>query len=167
MSPTGSSSDGSDRDVLGSLPRTRPQRRSAKRDRAVKAPASAGAAEPAAAQAAKAAATARKPAASKANPSRQVAAGAQPGAAKARARTAKAGPGAKAAAKPRAAAPKAAAGKVPPAGYAAPDGDGRRAEGGPADLIGTTIQAAGELAEIGATLAGQALRSALRRLPRP
>jgi len=106
-------------DVLSSLPRTRPQRRSAKRDAAPAKPTPRAAAKP-------------KP---------KVAA--KP----------------KAAAKPR----KPAARKIPPAGFAPPPDQGERPTPGPAELIGTAIQAAGELAQIGIAIGGQALRSALGR----
>src|SRR3954447_14151684 len=101
-------------DVLSSLPRTRPQRRSAKRD-----------------------APAAKPRT-----------------------TAKPKPRAKAAAKPR---PKAVPRKIPPAGFQAPEDRGDRSPPGGVELIGTAIQAAGELAQIGLAIGGQALRSALGR----
>jgi hypothetical protein len=162
MSPTDPSADGNDREVLGSLPKTRPERRSAKRDRPVRAArATAGVAPgtPAGAKrtAAKPAAVAgKKPAAGAKRP--KAAAG------KTAAR-AKIGADAKAPARSRPAPASGAAKPVPPAGYAAPKAG--RPGGGPGDLMGTAVQAAGELAEIGATLAGQALRSALRRLPRP
>ena len=102
-------------EVLSSLPRTRPQRRSAKRD----------APQP-------------KPRAAKPKP------------------------------RPKAAAPKARqkppkARPIPPAGFAPPaDRQDRPAPSAP-ELIGTAIQAAGELAQIGLAIGGQALRSALRR----
>jgi hypothetical protein len=53
---------------------------------------------------------------------------------------------------------------IPPAGYATP-----RDDGGPggAALIGTTVQAVGELAQIGLAAGGRALKSAFDRLPRP
>ena len=35
------------------------------------------------------------------------------------------------------------------------------------DLVGTAVQAAGELAELGLTLGARALRDAVKRLPRP
>ena len=114
-------------DVLTSLPRTRPQRRSAKRDAPKKATA-----------AAKPAAAAKRPAPKRA-------------AAKPKATKPKAAPKAKAQ----------AAAKIPPAGYATPPKD----EGGTpsgVELVGTAIQAAGELAQIGAAIGKQALKSALR-----
>ena len=98
-------------DVLSSLPRTRPQRRSAKRDAAPKARA--------------------KP---------------------------KPKPKPKAAPKPRA-----AARKIPPAGFAPPPDSASRPAPGAVEIVGTAIQAAGELAQIGLAIGGQALRSALRR----
>jgi hypothetical protein len=144
-----------DRDVLTSLPRSRPTRRSAKRG----GPAPDGAT---AEQAAKAQAAAAKP---------------EPAAGKAKAaakpKPAKAGPKAaasrpKAAAKaPRAQAPKAASTPPPPpAGWASPT-EPRREGGGTGELLTTAVQAVGELAQIGLTYGGQALRQALSRLPRP
>jgi hypothetical protein len=154
MSPTDPTTDGNDREVLGSLPKTRPERRSAKRDRPSRAPQAAATASPRAASGAKRAAA--KPAAATAK--RPKAAAGKTGA------RAKIGADAKAPARARTARASGASKPVPPAGYAAPKG-GRPSGAG--DLVGTAVQAAGELAEIGATLAGQALRSALRRLPRP
>jgi hypothetical protein len=109
-----------DREVLSSLPRTRPERRSAKRG----APAAAGS-EP--------------PAKAKAKPR----------------------------AKPKATASKAAPPRpVPPAGYAVPD-QASPVNAGGAELVGTAIQALGELANLGVSLGGRALRDALGRLPKP
>jgi hypothetical protein len=153
----------SDREVLTSLPRTRPVRRSAKRgDRpdtktAAKAPPRrAAAAKPRAAKA-----TAAKPPA---------------GAAKS-----KAAAGTKAAAGARAAssAPKrtrsnaerprvAPTRKVPPAGYASPSSRADEpAASGTAELLTTTLQAAAELAQIGLTVGRQTLQSMFDRLPKP
>jgi hypothetical protein len=141
-----SGADG-ERDVFGSLPNTRPQRRSAKRDRAGT---TAKAARPAPA---KAKSTAAKPKSAKA--------GASPGA-KAKPRTtAKARP----AAQPRATAA-AAAPSIPPAGYATPRPDDDGVPRG-AHLVTTAVQAAGELAHIGLAAGGRAVKSALGRLPRP
>ncbi len=74
---------------------------------------------------------------------------------------------AKPAATPNAAAkPKAKpAEKIPPAGYATPRAHDNVPHG--ADLIGTAVQAAGELAQIGIAAGGRALKSAIQRLPRP
>jgi hypothetical protein len=141
-----SGADG-ERDVFGSLPNTRPRRRSAKRDRAGT---TAKAARPAPA---KAKSTAAKPKSAKA--------GATPGA-KAKPRTtAKARP----AAQPRATAA-AAAPSIPPAGYATPRPDDDGVPRG-AHLVTTAVQAAGELAHIGLAAGGRAVKSALGRLPRP
>jgi hypothetical protein len=104
-------------DVLTSLPKTRPQRRSSKRDAAPKAKAAP-----------------RQPAAAKRAPAKP-----------------------KAAPKPRPAAKP----KLPPAGFEAPRSDERGTPSG-AELVGTAIQAAGELAQIGAAIGKQALKSALR-----
>jgi hypothetical protein len=58
--------------------------------------------------------------------------------------------------------------KVPPAGYAAPTSRPQDpSSSGTAELISTTIQAAGELAQIGMTVARQTLRSMVDRLPKP
>jgi hypothetical protein len=107
-----------DREVLSSLPRTRPERRSAKR----------GARAPAGAQAAAAKPKKPKPAARS---------------------------------KPNAAPPP----KVPPAGYAVPK-TGSPVSAGGTELVGTAIQAVGELANLGASLGGRALREVLGRLPK-
>jgi hypothetical protein len=140
-----------DRDVFGSLPNARPQRRSAKRDRGgakakAAAPAAAKAKEPGAKPQAKATGAKAKPVA---------------------AAQAKAKP--RASAKPKAAgragsAP--AAAQIPPAGYATPRADDDGVPRG-ADLVTTAVQAAAELAQIGLAAGGRALKSALERLPRP
>jgi hypothetical protein len=135
-SPSGG--DG-DRDVFGSLPNSRPQRRSAKRDRpGTKAKPAAPARTKAPAAKAK-----RKPAAAtaKAKPKPRAAAKAKPGAA-------------------------AGAPPIPPAGYATPRPDDDGVPRG-ADLVTTAVQAAGELAQIGIAAGGRALKSAFERLPRP
>jgi len=103
-----------DREVLSSLPRTRPERRSAKRD-------------------------APKVVQAKAKP--------------------KPKPGAKPRAK--AAPPR----HVPPSGYAVPK-TGSPVNAGGTELVGTAIQALGELANLGVSLGGRALREALGRLPK-
>jgi hypothetical protein len=138
-----------DRDVFGSLPNTRPQRRSAKRDRggakgkAATTPAQTPGAKP------KAGSSAR------AKPAARASAKAKPGA---RA-SARAKPAAKAGSAPPAS-------KIPPAGYATPRADDDGVPRG-ADLVTTAVQAAGELAQIGLAAGGRALKSALERLPRP
>jgi hypothetical protein len=144
-----------DREVLTSLPRSRPVRRSAKRG------------ERAAAGGATAKAASAKPATGKAAPKK---------AAPAKAAPRKAAPKAKAA--EPAAKPQAAAGaqrakappkrKVPPAGYAAPvGGDPDSSPPGPTEILSTAIQAAGELAQIGFSVGRQAFQAALERLPKP
>jgi hypothetical protein len=58
---------------------------------------------------------------------------------------------------------------APPAGWQAPDAEnGRRRSGPPrgAEIVTTAVQAAGELAQIGATVGGQLLKRAARRIPR-
>jgi hypothetical protein len=161
MASSDSSSGGNgDRDVFGSLPNTRPQRRSARRDRtgaraqpAASGPASAGAA------------ATEKPA-----PRASAAAPAKPAArAKPAGRAKPAAPASgAAAAKPaaEAAPPRATTSKIPPAGYATPRSDDDGVPHG-AELVTTAVQAAGELAQIGLAAGGRALKSALGRLPRP
>jgi hypothetical protein len=114
--------DETDRDVLKSLPQTRPQRRSTKRD-----------------------AAAKKPAAAKSKPK------------------------AKAKAKPASRAKAAGARRrsMPAAGFSPPRATEDQAPPSGTELIGTAIQAAGELAQIGLAVGGHALRSALDRLPKP
>jgi hypothetical protein len=140
----------SDREVLTSLPRTRPVRRSAKRGER---PSAASATAPKPKARAADGAKARKPAA-------KPRATAQP---KATARAARpaASAGARATGHGSRSTPRR---KVPPAGYASNDGDQHSAS---ADLIGTVVQAAGELAQIGFAVWRQALQSMLERLPKP
>ena len=130
-----------DRDVFGSLPNTRPQRRSAKRD-------------PGGAKGKPAAAPARTAA-----PKHKSRAGASAKAKPAARASAKAKPAAQARSAP-------AASKIPPAGYATPRPDDDGVPRGAA-LVTTAVQAAGELAQIGLAAGGRALKSALERLPRP
>jgi hypothetical protein len=59
---------------------------------------------------------------------------------------------------------------APPAGWQAPDAENGRRRGGPprgTEIVTTAVQAAGELAQIGATVGGQLLKRATRRIPRP
>jgi hypothetical protein len=115
-----------DREVLSSLPRTRPERRSAKRG--TRTPAGAAAANVRAA-----------------GPSKP--------------KTAK--PRAKPQAKSKAAPPR----QVPPSGYAVPK-TGSPVSSGGTELVGTAIQALGELANLGLSLSNRALRDVLGRLPK-
>ena len=134
----------SDREVLTSLPRSRPVRRSAKR-----------AERPATATAARASAkpvAPRKLGATKAAPK---AAAAKP---------AKPAPRAERPVRP----PVPPQRKVPAAGYAAPDArGGEPSASAGAELISTTIQAAAELVQIGVAVGRQTLQSMLDRLPKP
>jgi len=142
----------SDREVLTSLPRTRPVRRSAKRgdrDDASNGTASATARRASAARPK----TATKATNAKARPAGTAAAKPKP------ARR----PKPKAAEQPRTAPRR----KVPPAGYAAPSSRGDDGGAGTADLLSTTIQAAAELAQIGLTVGRQTLQSMIDRLPKP
>jgi hypothetical protein len=148
----------SDREVLTSLPRTRPVRRSAKR---AERPRTAAAATKPKAKLASAAAgggpKARKPAATPR-------AAAQPRTtARAPSRPASAD-GARATAPRTRSAPRQA---VPPAGYSSPPMPGEDGRSASADLLGTAVQAAGELAQIGFAVGRQALQSMLDRLPKP
>ncbi len=120
-----------DREVLSSLPRTRPERRSAKRGART-------------ATGAKVAPAAPKPAQSKAKP--------RP----------KAKPAARSKPTPKAVPPR----QVPPSGYAVPKTSSPVGSGG-TELVGTAIQAVGELANLGVSLGARALRDALGRLPKP
>ena len=132
-------SNGSEgKDVLSSLPRSRPQRRSAKRD-------GGGASKPKAprkprAPSKPAAATKpqAKPAEPKAKP-KKVTGATRPSAATRRAREDTAKP-------------------LPRAEPVAPANR---------DIVTTTVQAAGELARIGLTVGTQIVREAARRLPKP
>jgi len=139
----------SDREVLTSLPRTRPVRRSAKRgDRAdVKAGTASTPSRRAAATKPKAAKPAPKPRAAAVKAKRPATAAAKP----------------KTSERP-ATAPRR---KVPPAGYAAPTSHEHEGGAGTADLLSTTIQAAAELAQIGLTVGRQTLQSMIDRLPKP
>jgi hypothetical protein len=136
----------SDREVLTSLPRTRPVRRSAKRGEPTHA---ATRAKPQPKATAAKAPTAAKPRAA-----------AQP---KATARTVRPAAAGASAQRPRTAPRRA----VPPAGYASPSQAEDEQRSASADLIGTAVQAATELAQIGCAVGRQALQSMLDRLPKP
>jgi hypothetical protein len=141
----------SDREVLTSLPRTRPVRRSAKRGERPRA-ASGATPKPSPTEGAKGRRGAGKPRAT-----------AQPKASARGARPTAAGGARTTAQRPRPAPRR----KVPPAGYASPsDADGEQ-HSGSADLLGTAVQAACELAQIGFAVGRQALQSMLERLPKP
>jgi hypothetical protein len=78
------------------------------------------------------------------------------------------------AAKPKAAArkasrskPKAAATSAPPAGWQVPTEPDERRDSGPAEIVTTAVQAAGELAQIGLAVGGQVLKRAVGKLPKP
>ncbi len=122
-------------DVLGSLPRSRPHRRSEKR-------AAPAATKPAAAKLAAAKPAAAKPAAARPAP-------AKPRAAK---------PATRRPTRPQPPQP----GGVPRTPPREPDAPAPRS-----DLLGTAVQAAAEVAEIGLTVGARALRRAVARLPRP
>jgi hypothetical protein len=162
-------------DVMSSLPRSRPHRRSARRS------ASGGDAAPASPRARKPAATAKaKPAgepkrAAKAKPAAEAtpapAAETAPEAVTAGPRPAHSAPAPGAgdsrgrgpsAVRPSAATHRARTGQTPTPARRTPAG----APSG-ADLLGTALQAAGELAEIGLKLGTQAIRTAASRIPRP
>jgi hypothetical protein len=134
-------SNGSEgKDVLSSLPRSRPERRSAKRDGAkAKAPARAKAKpQDATAKAQRPTPNAQRPKAQAApKPKAKVAGATRPSAATRRAREESV--------------------KPPPVAPAAPD----------RDVVGTALEAAGELARIGLTVGTQIVREATRRIPRP
>jgi hypothetical protein len=147
---------GSGRDVISSLPRHRPHRRSAKRDAKAKPAAKPGttAAKPktAARSAAKPKAAA-KPSTAKDPAGRRASA----------ARTPREKIGATAGAKTRDAETRAA--QRPPRARPAADKPAGPPSG--TELIGTAVQAAGELAQIGLKLGSQAVKNAGGRLPKP
>jgi hypothetical protein len=148
----------SDREVLTSLPRTRPVRRSAKRTERPRTPATATKPKAKAASAAAPdAPKARKPAA-------------KPRAAAQPKTNARAATGPRSADGARATSQRtrpASRQTVPPAGYASPPMPGEDGRSASADLVGTAVQAAGELAQIGFAVGRQALQSMLDRLPKP
>jgi len=149
--------------VLGSLPSSRPHRRSQKRA----ARAAGGDGQPVAA---KAAAT---PVASRAKPTRAKAAAAKPAAK--RLTTATTAP--KRASTETSAAKRRAATRTrreplrqpaQPQGTPPPPPASRRSPAtSGADILGTAVQAAAELAEIGLAVSARAIRGAVSRLPRP
>jgi hypothetical protein len=148
----------SDREVLTSLPRTRPVRRSAKRTERPRTAATATKPK------SKPAATASTDAPKARKPAAKPRAAAQPKT------NARAATGPRSADGARATSQRtrpASRQTVPPAGYASPPtgDDGQRSPS--ADLLGTAVQAAGELAQIGFAVGRQALQSMLDRLPKP
>jgi hypothetical protein len=135
--------------VLGNLSATRPARLGRERRTA-----------------ARASATATKPAATKASSVKSPAAKTSAKASAAKSSAAKTSAPKEAdakAAKLRKPAP------APPAGWQVPGEDGRRESGPPrgTEIVTTAVQAAGELAQIGATLAGRLLKRTAGRIPRP
>jgi hypothetical protein len=161
----------SDREVLTSLPRTRPVRRSDKREERPRTAAAATkpkgkqTSKPPAADAAQGRKPAAKPRATaqpKATP-RTAGRSAGAGGARTAGRSGSAGG-------ERTAAPRARSGPrrtVPPAGYASPTRAEEEQRFASADVLGTAVQAAGELAQIGFAVGRQALQSMLDRLPKP
>lgn len=135
-------------DVLGALPRRRPQRRSAKRA--------------APAEAANGNGTATKPTATKAAPRAR-----KPAAAKPAPTAAKPAPAQTPADGPKARRPQRLPQPAQPAGVP-PGSHDRPSEEPPGrHLLGTAAQAAAELAEIGLSVSARALRRVVDRLPRP
>jgi len=147
----------SDREVLTSLPRSRPVRRSSKRtDRPASDRTARSSEKPVAARRPRTA----KAAATPGGPDKPAAA----------ARAARPRAAAKPTAKPAATSepPRPPKRTIPAAGYAAPDARAGEPGGSPAaELVSTTIQAAAELAQIGMTVGRQTLQSMLDRLPKP
>lgn len=132
--------DESGGEVLRSLPSRRPQRRSARRDGASAKPA---AAKPAAA----------RPKAAAANGAKAGARAARSGRVAGSART-----------KPK---PKGVRPLEATSAASSKPGDPPAHPPEGVELVGTAIQAAGELAQLGLTLGTKALRGAVKRLPRP
>jgi hypothetical protein len=136
-----------DQSVLGSLSSTRPTRLARRRD---------GAARPRAAN------TAAKPAATngagaKAKPA------AKPAAAKPKPATPRSRPAAVSAASPQLKRPAQPRTPPPPP----PEREGHSGPPSGIELVTTAVQAAGEVAQIGANVGAQILKRAVRRLPRP
>jgi hypothetical protein len=154
----------SDREVLTSLPRSRPVRRSAKR--AARPDPAAAAAPQAGARASSAAAARSRNGSATATARAKPAAASQPKAATRR-KTAAHATGARPATG-AAEHPGRPPRKIPPAGYAPPRSPGEDGRGsGSADLVANAVQAAGELAQIGFAVGRQALQSMIDRLPKP
>lgn len=135
-----------DHEVFGSLPSTRPTRRSAKR--------------PSRTATAEASTTTKAtPKTAKAKPSAKVAAATRTKA------TPKPKPKAAATPRPKPEPAPAPRSTVPPAGYATPRPD--EEPSGRGDILSTAVQAAGEITQIGLAAGTRAITSALKRLPRP
>lgn len=147
MSNGRSRSNGGSRDVLSSLPTTRPQRRSPKRGAA-----GAGAAKPA-----DAGSTTPKQSSAKPAPRSSAKAGSRPGA-KPRAREA-----------PTAGAPKqagrTATASAPSQGYQPISSRSSVQPPSGGEILASAVQAAGEVAQIGLTIGERLLRAAASRLP--
>ena len=188
--------DESKGEVFSSLPRSRPVRRSSKRDgsardggRSATAAASSGteqarsakpggskrAASGGAKRAAKPGGSAQRTAAAKRGGSaKRTAAAKRGGSTKKRAASGGSAGGAAArkqttASAPRSAAPKrksAPKAETPPAGWATPE-DAGGTPAGPAEIATTAVRAVGELAQIGVAVGGQAVKGVLKRIPRP
>ena len=141
----------SDREVLTSLPRTRPVRRSAKR--AERPRTAAAATKPKPKSTSTGEPKTRKPRAAT-SPKATARAASRPASAD----------GARATVPRARSAPRQS---VPQAGYASPPMPGEDGRSASADLVGTAVQAAGELAQIGFAVGRQALQSMLDRLPKP
>jgi hypothetical protein len=148
----------SDREVLTSLPRSRPVRRSAKRGARPGAPAAARPKAPSAADAPQGRRPAAKP---RATAQPKTTARATRPASRATAAGAEAQTTAGKAHSTRSTTPRRT---IPPAGYASASQSERSAS---ADLVGTAVQAAGELAQIGFAIGRQTLQSMIDRLPKP
>lgn len=162
-------SDG-DRDVLSNLPRSRPHRRSSKREGVTatkrKAAEAAEASSPATgtAKPADTERAARKPAAKAKAPTTTTAAAARrpkPVAAPAAGAAAGSEPRAQRLRKP----PPPPSPLPPTAGKTEPPK--RQAQPSGTELVGTVVQAASELAQVGLTIGGQVLKRAVSRLPKP
>ena len=151
-----------DRDVLSNLPRSRPHRRSAKRGgvTATKTEAAGARARPSRPEG-RAQAGRREGQAARRPTAGEAAAKQSAPAAAPRAAGAGAGPRAQRLRKP----PPPPSPLPPKAGKTAPPKGESQTSG--TELIGTVVQAAGELAQVGLTIGGQVLKRAVSRLPKP
>lgn len=156
--------DDTQREVLSNLPRARKTRRSSKRGESPAASSRAAEGSASAPKRAKTASTAKKKTAAKAATTAKK----KPAAAKTTTAAKKPTP-ISSAKSSRAARAKAQAKKpeqAPPAGWATPEDAGGAPPSG-LEIVTTGVRAVGELGQLGAAVAGQAVKGILSRIPRP